>query len=136
MWILAKLTVSPHPLLVRDPQILKLNKMVGPDTASYAFPMLFLAPAFTEVTTQRAMESASVRFYLFFFLPITCITLYFFLSEFKTLSSQKRLNNVTALKKRDGNPIYYEIPVFTKFPYFLFLTWLSKIRNQEFRHYI
>ena len=24
----------------------------------------------------------------------------------------------------------------TKFPYFLFLTWLSKIRNQEFRLYI
>ena len=24
----------------------------------------------------------------------------------------------------------------TKFPYFLFLAWLSKIRNQEFRHQI
>ena len=68
-------------------------------------------------------------------------------SEYALLNSDKTLNPHSFKSQRHlthynqfSNPNFTSLgptlKTYPKFPYFLFLTWLSIIRNQEFRLYI
>ena len=54
----------------------------------------------------------------------------------KRLAKAKIIEKSVILFSFCAAHLQVRLDIETKFPYFLFLTWLSKIRSQEFRIYI